>query len=108
MASDWLVLVRCAPGSAESARLRQWLQAHPMDGGLLFFQASGVEHADLQQIGRIPANKNFRMIVCQGSWQRRFSETPPEPFAQGSLTEFFSRLDRSACRLECFSASPTR
>lgn len=108
MTSDWLVLIRCAPGTAESARLRQWLQAHQKDSGLLFFQASGVEHANLSHIGQTSINNNFRMIVCQGSWQRRFSEPPPEPFAQGSLTEFFSRLDRSTGRLECFSAAPTR
>ena len=103
--SDWLILVRCAPDDPESTRFQHWLQARQDRGGVLFFQAEGVEHAKSEQTRQLLLNQSFRMLVCQGSWQRRYEEPPPEPFVEGSLVEFFSALESPGRQLECFGVT---
>ena len=105
--SEWLVLIRCAPTGAEAVRFQRWIQAHRNEGGLLFFQAEGVEHANAEYATEHLMNTHFRRVVCQGSWQRRFEQSPPEPFVEGSLIEFFSALEQPGLQLECFGVGAT-
>ena len=102
--TESIALIRCAPETAESQRLQAWLDNATRVRGLLFFQADGVEHAlSADWFSGLDIDA-LDLLVCEGSWRRRFEQAPPVPFRLGSLVEFFARLDQAKTKSECFSA----
>lgn len=90
-----ILLIRSRPDSDNGrlgrSRAEQWRES---DGRMLvFFHGDGVLHADGEPSTawrRLAGWHGVRLAVCSGSWSRRFSEPPSDPFVLSSLVEFWN------------------
>lgn len=102
-----VMLIRARPGTAEALRALDiasgWAERPGSD--LVFFHGPGLGHAALGNASEFfalaPGGLDLR--VCRAGWQRLDQGALPEPFAAGSLIQFWHAA-LSAREVQSFGA----
>lgn len=95
-----VMLIRARPGSAEAAQAletaAQWARAP--QSGLLFFHGPGLGQvaSDGRSDFAVVAGSDWDLLVCRAGWRRLGKGPPPEPFAEGSLIQFWAAAAAAA------------
>lgn len=105
-----ILLVRAGPDSpaGQQAQERAARVAADSDDRLfVFFHGEGVAHAAGETSAtwrRLAGWHDAELAVCSGSWSRRQTDPPAEPFELSSLTLFWHQAV-DAVEVVCFGAA---